>query len=433
MMNHLRKFILVFTANFVFLFALHASAIEANVAVIKLTPPLEMGYTLGGYGARMSKPAEGIHDDIWAKALVLNDGGKKFAIVTLDILGLPPNVKPQVIEKLNQEGWTEENIMLLPSHSHSSLEMFALNDKNIFGLAPIGIFQPQLLDFVVQSLADLIKSADQDLKPVKIGSHSKQIDGLNRNRRGEPFIDNSLTVTRIDYLNGKPMTVLVNWTGHPTIMDENDMLVSGGWPGYLQRELEGWIGQGVVAMFYNGPQGDQSVIAEGAGSHFEKAERYGRTMAINVLNIYNNINPVENIQFSYNYKIIPLPDREAHPDFMETGGKEYGLDEEKIKILLDQVFPVQTSIGAFRLGNLLIVGAPGELSAELGLNVKEKLKTRGVKYPAIGGLANQWISYILSENEYHKSGYEASVSFYGKDLGEVIVRGMMDTAIPLTK
>ncbi len=432
-MKHLRRFILVFTANFALFFVVHTSAIEANVAVIKLTPPLEMGYTLGGYGARMSKAAEGIHDDIWAKALVLNDKGKKYAIVTLDILGLPPNVKPQVIEKLNQEGWTEENIMFLPSHSHTSLEMFALNDKNIFNLAPIGIFQQQLLDFVVQALADLIKSADQDLKPVRIGSQSKEIEGLNRNRRGESFVDKTLTVTRIDHMSGQPMAVLVNWTGHPTIMDDDDMLVSGGWPGYLQRELEDWIGQDIIAMYYNGPQADQSVRAEGAGSHYEKAERYGRTMAINVLDVYNKIKPAEDILFAYNFKIIPLPDREAHPDFMETGGKEYGLDEEKINILLEQVFPVQTSIGACRLGELLIVGAPGELIAELGLKVKDDLLGRGVKYPVIGGLANEWISYILSEKEYHKGGYESSVSFYGKDLGAVIVTGMMETAIPLTE
>jgi len=107
-MKQLRKLTLIIIVNFIFLFASHATTIEANVAVIKLTPPLEMGYTLGGYGARMSKPAEGIHDDIWAKALVLNDGDKKYAIITLDILGLPPNVKPQVVEKLNQKEWTEE-------------------------------------------------------------------------------------------------------------------------------------------------------------------------------------------------------------------------------------------------------------------------------------------------------------------------------------
>ena len=138
---------------------------------------------------------------------------------------------------------------------------------------------------MVKSLADLIKSADQNLKPVKIGSNSKQIDGLNHNRRGEPFIDNYLTVTRIDYINGKTMTVMVNRTGHTTIM--------------------------------------------------------------------------------------------------ETGGKEYRLDKEKINILLDQVFPVQLSIGACRLGDLLIIGAPDELIAELGLNIKTNLKTRSVKYPVI--------------------------------------------------
>ena len=432
-MKQLRNFILVLFAIFGFSSSVDASNIKANVAVRKLTPPLEIGYTLGGYGARMSEPAKGIHDDIWAKALVLDDGEKKYAIITLDILGLPPNVKPQIIARLNNEKWTEENIMFLPSHSHSSLEMFALNDKNIFDMAPIGIFQQELLDYVVKSLATLIESADQNLKPVKIGTQSKQVEGLNRNRRGEPFVDKDLTVTRIDYLDGKPMTVLVNWTGHPTIMDEHDMFVSGGWPGYLQRELEAWIGEGVIAMYYNGSQGDQSVIAKSAGSHHEKAENYGRIIAIEVIDVYNEIKASKKIEFSYNHKIIQLPDQQAHPEFMDTGGKEYGLNEENIMALLNQVFPEKTTIGAVRLGDLLIVGAPGELIAELGLNIKEELKLKGIKYPVIGGLANQWISYILSEDQYEKSGYEASTSFYGKDLGAVVVKGMMDTALPLTE
>jgi CRISPR/Cas system CMR subunit Cmr6 (Cas7 group RAMP superfamily) len=97
------------------------------------------------------------------------------------------------------------------------------------------------------------------------------------------------------------------------------------------------------------------------------------------------------------------------------------------------VLPEHTSIGACRVGDLLIVGAPGEMIAELGLNIKEDLRNMGVPYPAIGGMANQWISYILSENEYLKSGYESSVSFYGKDLGDVIVTGMLETAKPLTE
>ncbi len=410
-----------------------ADGIKASVAEVILTPPLEIGYTLGGYGARMSKPAKGVHDDIKAKALIMQQGDIKYALVTLDILGLPPNVKPQVIERLNNDEWTEENIMFLPSHSHTSLEMFALNDKNIFGMPQIGIFQPELLEYVVKTLSELIVLADQDLQEVKIGTERKIIAGMNRNRRGEPFLDSYLTVTRIDYINGSPMTALVNWTGHPTLMDEDDMWVSGGWPGYLQRELEAWIGHDATAMYYNGAEGDQSVIAKNAGSHYEKAENYGRDLAVKALDIYNNIRPERSVEFEYNYKIIELPERKAHPDFMETGGEEYGLNEENIQVLLNQVFPEKTSIGVCKIGDLLILGIPGEMTAELGLEIKNNLNAQGVKYPVIGGLANQWISYIMSEEAYDESGYEASVSFYGKELGNVIVKGALNAADPLTK
>ena len=51
-----------------------ATALTANVASIDITPPLEMKYTLGGYGERMNNPAEGIHDPIMAKALALKSG-----------------------------------------------------------------------------------------------------------------------------------------------------------------------------------------------------------------------------------------------------------------------------------------------------------------------------------------------------------------------
>lgn len=411
-----------------------SSVIKAQAKEIIITPPLEIGYTLGGYGARMSKPAEGIHDNIRAKALILDNGTKHYAVITMDVLGFPPNVKPQIIEKLNMKGrWTEKNVLLLPSHTHTSLEMFALNDKNIFNMPPIGIFQPKLLEFVVDKLAGLIREADKNLMAVKIGTKCRQLEGLNRNRRGNPFVDRQLTVTRVDLQDGKPLAVLVNWTAHPTIMSDKDMYVSAGWPGYMQREIEACIGKGVVAMYYNGAEGDQSVIAKSAGSHYEQAEMYGRAIAVNVIKLYDSIVPSQDIEFAYNYEIIDLPDKKPHPQFMETGGKEYGLDEEKIQGLLNQVLPQKTSISALRLGDLLLAGAPGEMIAELGLHIKSVLKKDGIACPVIGGLANQWISYILSKNEYRKSGYEASVSFYGDALGDIIVKGMLETAKPLTK
>lgn len=422
--------IAVITSGFAFnLLNTSNKGVSANVARISLIPPASIKFALGGYGERMSKAAKGIHDTIWAKALVLKKDNKKFAIITIDVLGLPPNIKAQLLAKISENGWTNENLMLLPSHSHSSFDMPALNDKNKLNSPQIGIYQPELLDFFIETLSNLMKSADKNYQPVVIGTKNITIENFNRNRRGDPDIDKNLTVTRIDYKNGKPMAVLTNWTAHPTFMGGKDMYVSGGWPGYLQRDLEQKIGDGVTVMYYNGAEGDQSPIGKGGDSGYEKAEIYGKAMADQTFKLYQDIKPKARIKLEYNYTIIDLPDRKMHPSFMETGGKEYDLSPESLDAVLNVMAPAKSSVGSVRIGDLMIVGIPGELAAGLGLQIKSNLKAKGIKCPTIGGLANEWISYILSADQYNNgAGYESSVSFYGENLGNVILEGANKSA-----
>ena len=108
--------------------------------------------------------------------------------------------------------------------------------------------------------------------------------------------------------------------------------------------------------------------------------------------------------------------------FMKTGGKEYGLDESNVGALLERLCPEETHCAAVRLGNLVIVTVPGEMAAGLGLQLKAAARRAcGVDQVAIGGLADEWISYVLSPEEYSKGGYEASMSFYGENLGAELV------------
>ena len=102
----------------------------AGSASVDLTPPLEMKVALGGYGERMSKPALGIHDAVRAKALVLEQGGRRFVLVTADILAFPPGFKTLVMDRLSADGWSSDQIMLLPSHSHTSFDMMTLHPGN---------------------------------------------------------------------------------------------------------------------------------------------------------------------------------------------------------------------------------------------------------------------------------------------------------------
>jgi hypothetical protein len=419
---------------FLVVFISKGEIITANVASVDITPPLEMKYTLGGYGERMNKPAEGIHDPIMAKALALKSGDEKYLIITMDILGLPSNFKTDLLKRIEKNGWKAENLMLLPSHSHGSLEMAAINSKNVFGVPQIGIFQPELLSFLLDKLGKLVSEVDKNYREVKIGTGSAKFDGLNRNRRGDKIVDNELTVTRIDLANGQPLAGLVNWTAHPTFIGGEDMLVSAEWPGYLQTEMEKTIGKGAVVMYYNGAEGDQSPVYSGKGSAYEKIQGYGKIIAEKAMSVYNSVQTKKVAELSYNYKVIDLPQQVAHPDFMETGGAEYGLNEESVKVIMDALGPKKVGMGSVRIGDFILVGIPGELVAELGIKVKQSLKNDEVKHVAIGGLANEWISYILTEEEYvNGGGYESSVSFYGPKLGGIISGEAIKSALPLAK
>jgi hypothetical protein len=402
-----------------------AAELKAGVARVDLTPPLELNAPLGGYGERMNRPAEGIHDRIFAKALVLADGKQKFAVVTVDIVGLPPPLKATLVDRLSG-GWTKEQIMLLPSHSHTSIEMNAINPANTFQVPQLGIYNARVYEFVMERLVQVIQNAERQLVGVSIGTSSIAIDGWNRNRRNGPVIDKELTVTRVDTTEGKPLAVLVNFTAHPTFMSGEDMLFSGDWPGHLQRTLESLIGEGVTAMYYNGAEGDQAPIGrpDAGTSRWERAERYGRDLGIVTWKQWQQTKTQPNVAFAYHLHTILLPERTWHPDFMKTGGAEYGLSEKLFKEMLPVMFPSQAESVSLRLGDLLIVGISGEMAASLGLKIKlEAGRITGAAHPVIGGLADVWLSYMLPAEEYRKGGYESSVSFYGEKLGDTMVAG----------
>jgi neutral ceramidase len=407
--------------------ALEAGELRAGVARIDLTPPLSLKAALGGYGARMNRPATGVHDRIMAKALVLLDGDRKFALVTVDALGFAPPVKSAVLERLGGKGWKADNVMLLPSHSHTAIEMNALNPLNDMRIPQMGLHNPLLYKRTMDRLAEVIADAEKNPVPATIGTSSIELRGWNRNRRiPNGIVDPELTVVRVDRLDGKPLAVVINWTAHPTFMSEEDMSFSGDYPGHLQRTLEALIGEGVQAMYFNGAEGDQSTIArpDSGDSHWEKAEHYGRELGIVAWHVWQKTSTKRNVPLSYWREEIALPERRWHPNFRETGGKEYGLTEDLLREMLPKFFPTKTASVSVRIGDLLIIGIPGELAAGLGLEIKHKARQiTGARHAVIGGLADVWISYIIPIEQYKMGKYEASVSFYGPTLADVIVSG----------
>ncbi len=365
-----------------------ASPLEAGIAVANITPDTEkLHVPLGGYGERMNKPALGVHDDTLAKALVLRQGDKKFALVTIDILGIVRPLRDEVLKRIVDTGIVSDNLMMAASHTHASVEMNALHSGNTFNIPNLGIFDQKLLDFTADRIAEAIIQANSKFVPIRVGVASTTVEGLNRNRRGDEITDKELTVVRIDTADGGPFAVFVNFTAHPTYVGADVMYVSAEWPGYLQREVEAFM-PGAVCMYSNGAEGDVAPAGGQGPSPYARAEDHGRKLAIQVLDLAKSIQTTAEVEFDYSMTMLKLPKRAVPPALLQEAGPEYGLDESNAGALIDGLVPESSYLGVLRLGELLAVSIPGEMFTKLGLEIKDTLKSRGATHPIVVGLGN---------------------------------------------
>ena len=121
---------------------------------------------------------------------------------------------------------------------------------------------------------------------------------------------------------------------------------------------------------------------------------------------------------------VDLPKRKPAPEFMKIAGDEYAVNEEQLAMLLGAMFPDSAPLYALRVDGFLLLTFPGEPITAIGLAAKERLREKGVPFPAVAALTNDLIGYILTEDEYHQSGYEVTASFYGPNLGACILDGV---------
>lgn len=411
-----------------------ALGLEAGVATVDITPDTKNHHVpLGGYGERQNAAALGVHDSTLAKALLLREGSRKFALVSVDLQGVPRSLRDAVVARVADAGISSDNLLLAASHSHASVEMNAMNDRNVFQNKAIGIYDEYLLTFTADRIAESILKANEDIEAVRVGTGSTTIEGMNRNRRGNDLTDTEMTVMRIDKADGTPKVVFVNYAAHPTFMNEKTMHVSAGWPGYLQREIEAFIGDGVVCMYSNGAEGDVAPRGGHGASEFARAEDYGRRLAVQAIALAKDIETSSSTRFRYSMSTLKPPPRTPPKALLDAAGPEYGLTPENIGGLIDALVPETSYLSTLQLGDFLAVSIPGEMTSVLGLEIKEVLSKAGAKHPIIVGLGNEWISYILSQEEYHGGGYEPGVSFYGELLGPTVVEQAIEAGENLLK
>jgi len=399
-----------------------AATLEAGFARVSINPMEEKIPTpLGGYGARDGKPATGTLDTIYGKVILFELGGQKSALIAVDMCTVPVCVAEETLKKAGIQGLSLDRLLICASHTHTGLEGYALDRRNVANNPHIGVFSEPVLNFVTDRLAKALREAQSTLQPVKAASGVVELPHMNRNRRGRECVDPQITVLRFDKADGSPWVVLVNYTAHGTFVEARDMLVSSEWAGSMQRTVEDLFGGGVVCLYANGAEGDISPQGRSGGSDYEQAWNYGRQVGVAAWRLAKDLRGEPINRFAVESEWVRLPPRQGAPDFVKIAGTEYHVTQEQLDQMVKLLFPEQAPVYALRVNGFEMVTFPGEPICELGLAVKDALRKAGIAHPCVAALTTDQIGYILTKAEYQRSGYEVTASFYGDNLGQVLL------------
>jgi hypothetical protein len=401
---------------------------KVGVSRVNITP--ELPIWLSGYGGR-NKPATTKLDDLWAKALVLEDAsGKRAVLVTMDLVGVSRDLSQEVCRRIEKKYQVPRSaIALCASHTHSGpivrenlQAMFVLSNEETVRVQRYGKVLPD-------RLMEVVDQAFESLAPARVSwAIGKATFAVNRRNNPEGKVpklrqQNALlgpvdhdvpvlvvhavlkTPPRDGEENGELRAVVAGYACHATVL--SGLEVSADWPGAFQNEFERRH-PGAIAMYWEGCGGDQNPLPRRS---VELMNRYGRELADSVdATLAATLTPIPP-ELATKYEEIALPFATL-PTRAELQSEAAGMPPRSrwAKYLLAKwdregdpptsyPYPVQ----AWRLGHdLTWIFLGGEVVVDYALRLKTELGER----IWVASYSNDVMGYIPSRRVLAEGGYE---------------------------
>lgn len=407
-------------------------SIYAGFSRISITPDLNKKFDtrketkknivpLAGYGNRRGKPAEGIHDSVFVKAVALKTGKQTLILVSADILIMPPNIIDEVTAQLSHEGIKRDQLFFSATHSHSSIGGWGYG---LMAKAFAGKENSNLEKYLITRIKTAVLGAISDLRPSTLGSGSFNASAYTRNRlTGNPeTINNDFSFLVVEQ-TGRKKAIIGSFSAHATTLGRKNMLISGDYPGYWQRRMEATSAD--MAMFCIGSTGNQSPV--GKGDEFNNAKYIGESLADSVLAHLNEVKMNGKLTISALSLKINLP--EYHIRLTMNRNLTSGLSNRLMHL------PENVYLQTLGINNLIWVFTPGDFSGESALLIKNILAGKGYK-AIVSGFNGSYIGYIIPGKYFYLDNYETKLmGWFGPTMGDYAMDliEQMSTAIILNK
>ncbi|MBI3957985.1 MAG: neutral/alkaline non-lysosomal ceramidase N-terminal domain-containing protein [Chloroflexi bacterium] len=393
---------------------------NAGFGLSDITPKL--GCKLVGYGGR-DTGAIAVHDRLSARALVMEDENGCWAIVSCDLCYLFAITVDEIRQAVRRRlGLAAERIFVATTHTHAGP-----HDRHADN------WERPLAEIV----ADAVEAAYRSRRPARLGSGYGFLYGHSINRRWlDRPVDPGIAVLRVDDADGNILGLFTNFACHAVVMGSDNLQISGDWPGYAIAKLESTLGPNTTCLFTQGGaadvnplvtgvrkrlRSDHTVVAIGnvsayygaaddpqrwnigdrGGGTFAEAAELGEAFAEEVAYIARTITtaPTSRPLWSESVVVNAAADPGEHPQRPAPP-----LATEKPLIGDETNIPAE--IMMLGVGDMALVGQPGEVFGETAVDLKIRLRAMGYRTPALVSYANGFLLYLPVPDAFGEGGYE---------------------------
>jgi neutral ceramidase len=394
------------------------STLKIGISEVNYTP--EIGLDLVGNYRGDDYASRGVHDSLYAKALVASDGkGEKVAILSIDICELPKEpvefMRNYIASKTDIR---PENVMIMATHTHSG--------------PPSGLYAPKAKEYLTRA-AGAVLEANENLKSTVVSVGRSIESRISHNRRLkckdgtthmcwekfepgfviEPWgsIDPEVITLSFEQ-EGKQTGVLVNFGCHATTLTGNNWLYSADYPGYLAEAIKRVKGKEFKSLFCNGCCGNVTQVDYRIGfpDTFQECQRIGYILAVSAMEAIQNSKQVATDKIAASREMVPLSriditdeqlewaqkimkkvEKEGMPPIQADGIPDAQYAKDWIEMRKNQDIIDSVEVMVIRIGDIAFAGLPGEIFNEFGKDIKAKSPCKNT---IVTGLTNDERAYF---------------------------------------
>ena len=418
--------------------------LNGGATTLDITPPL--GTLIPGLFHE--RRAEGVHDPLNVRSFVLERDGGGIAIVVCDLVGVSRTYLDRAKARIAEStGLAPERVLICCTHTHSG--------------AQTG--DDAYTAFLVERIADSVRMAWDGRDAAAVGWGYAQEGRPVFNRRfhmadgtvrtnpgiGNPDVvkaagpvDPDVGVICIQKPDGEPVGLLCNYALHYVGGGDHEREISADYFGHFSRLIQRMRGKRFTAALSNGASGDinnHDVIggSRSANDRHQHSERVAALLAAQALWVWNEMEFTgdllpggEMVEVALQRKARPSPADIARAREIDESGRGTMADRAFARRILRRMADVpdetRTWVQALRIGDLALVGVPGELLVRPGLEIK---KRSPFGQTIVLELANDSVGYLPDEQACKEGGYEPEAALYSPGSGEKIVEaavGLLD-------